>query len=177
MTKLISGFNLTHHSIGSDVALFVPGTNSADFTNPAKMVDFMQYGSSGNPTESVAVSKGIWGAGDYVTGAPGYSYSGDGNQTGVQYWSGVSSVDEINKSGAYMVYPNPTKNKITIQLNKGVKLTSYQLVNAVGKVVINHDFKVSEEKIVLDVSDLVKGFYILILNDESESSMQQVIIE
>ena len=56
--------------------------NTGNFGVQSFMEDFVQWGGSGQGRESVAVSKGIWPAGDFVpTPADGHSleYDGDGN--------------------------------------------------------------------------------------------------
>jgi len=56
--------------------------NTGNFALQSFMEDFVQWGSGGNSRESVAVGKGIWTQGDFVTGvAQGSSieYDGDGN--------------------------------------------------------------------------------------------------
>ncbi len=68
---------------GSDMALFLP---TGDMNTAAVMVDFTQWGSGGNGSESVAVAKGIWTAGDFMTLGLDYSYTGIGAQNGVSYW-------------------------------------------------------------------------------------------
>ena len=50
------------------------------------MNDFVQWGSGGHGREFVAVSKGIWGFGDFVSGPSPYRYIGDGTQEGVGFW-------------------------------------------------------------------------------------------
>ncbi len=58
-----------------------------DFPDPNDMVDFTQYGAGGLGREFVAVSKGIWGAGDFVAGTGPFTYTGDGSQNGVSFWA------------------------------------------------------------------------------------------
>ncbi|MEM9050732.1 MAG: FG-GAP-like repeat-containing protein [Bacteroidota bacterium] len=74
-----SGFS----SSGADMSLFLP---MGSISSASTMVDFMQYGSSGNGSESVAVTKGIWGSGDFVPLGFDYFYTGSGFQDGVTYW-------------------------------------------------------------------------------------------
>jgi len=49
--------------------------------------------SPGNGRESVAVAKGIWGTGDFVDAAGPYSYVGNGTDTGVAFWTGITALD------------------------------------------------------------------------------------
>ncbi len=81
-TVVMNGVNLNNTT--SDVALYLP---SGLFTDPAAMVDFMQYG--GGPflgRELTAQSAGIWTVGDYVMGNEPYTYIGNGSQNGVAFW-------------------------------------------------------------------------------------------
>ncbi|MEO0403651.1 MAG: hypothetical protein AAF193_02145, partial [Bacteroidota bacterium] len=71
---------------GADLGLYVPSPN---FNNPDDMVDFTQWGSGGNGRESVAVAKGIWSTGDFVTGLAPYNYIGNGLENGVTFWQGI----------------------------------------------------------------------------------------
>lgn len=76
----LSGKNL--NNTASDLGLYT--TNASGFTSPSDMEDFVQWGNGGLTRESVAVSKGIWTAGDFVaTVAQGNSieYDGEGNSS------------------------------------------------------------------------------------------------
>ncbi|MCZ6681194.1 MAG: T9SS type A sorting domain-containing protein [Candidatus Poribacteria bacterium] len=73
---VLSGFAL--NDAGADLGLY----DSRNFTSPAAMQSFVQWGSGGNGRESVAVQKGIWAAGEFVPAvAAGNSieYSGVGS--------------------------------------------------------------------------------------------------
>jgi len=78
---ILSGWALT--DAASDLGIFL-GTGA--FSDAAAMVDFTQWGSAGNGRESVAVTKGIWTAGDFISGNAPYAYTGDGLQNGLSYW-------------------------------------------------------------------------------------------
>ncbi|MFN2430694.1 MAG: CRTAC1 family protein, partial [Cryomorphaceae bacterium] len=74
-----SGFTIA----GADMALFLPtgDTNIAD-----NLVDFTQWGTAGNGSESVAIDKGIWSNNDFIPLGLAYAYIGDGDQNGVTFW-------------------------------------------------------------------------------------------
>ncbi len=59
------------HNVEGAVALYA---NPIDFTNPAFLVDFLEYGAGGQLREPVAVAAGMWTAGDFV---PNPSFPGD----------------------------------------------------------------------------------------------------
>ena len=77
----ISGWPIT--SSNSDFGLYLP---TGLFSAPSAMVDFTQWGSGGNGRESVAEAKGIWSAGDHLTGNAPYTYSGNGTENGLNFW-------------------------------------------------------------------------------------------
>ena len=74
-----SGFNATQ----SDLGLYLP---TGGFSDPAAMIDFMQYGAGGQGRENVAQQNGLWQAGTFLTGTGPWSYTGDGTQNTIQYW-------------------------------------------------------------------------------------------
>jgi hypothetical protein len=74
---VLSGFAL--NDAAADVALY---KNNADFSLASNMEFFTQWGSGGNGRESVAVTKGVWSAGDFIptvsTSGSTIEYSGLG---------------------------------------------------------------------------------------------------
>ena len=97
-TNLAAGASvtLTGHTIdaganGADFGFFIP---SPTFSNPAHMLDFVQFGSAGNGRESVAVTKGIWVAGDFLATQSKYYFNGSGGQFGILNWR-QSMCDDI----------------------------------------------------------------------------------
>jgi len=83
-TVELTGFSLT--DAAADLGLYLP---TGAFTNIAAMVDFTQWGSGGNGRESVAVTKGIWSAGDFIEDHPEFCYTGNGTtENGVTFWDG-----------------------------------------------------------------------------------------
>ena len=72
----------------ADLGLYLP---TGAFTDAANMVDFTQWGSGGNGRESVAVTKGIWTAGTFISPNenPEFCYGdGDGVENGAINWKG-----------------------------------------------------------------------------------------
>ena len=55
-------------------------------------------GGGGLGRESVAVTKGIWGMGDFLDGPAPYDYIGDGTQNGVKFWTSTPAVKATQKS-------------------------------------------------------------------------------
>jgi len=76
-TLVLDGFSIDN---AADLALYAP---TGAFSDADAMLDFTQWGSSGNGRESVAVTKGIWNIGDFRMDTPEYCYIGDGMENGV----------------------------------------------------------------------------------------------
>ena len=75
----LSGISLDDSS--ADLGLYTIG----DFASSSAMEDYVQWGSSGQARESVAVGKDIWTAGDFVStvdSGNSIEYDGDGNSSG-----------------------------------------------------------------------------------------------
>lgn len=166
-------------AVGADLALYAPGTT--DFNNTSNLLDFVQWKSGGHGRESVAISKGIWTAGDFVCGNPSYTYTGSvGNLgNGVNYWNGVNcttSIDEVNGNEKLIIHPNPAKDVLNVAIASNVTVLSYRLVNILGEVVIESNQNYSNEKLLLDVSNFPKGQYILVVNTSLEVITKKVLI-
>jgi len=77
-------------TVASDVGLYLPGTNGGAFGSATNMVDFMQYGAGGQGREGVAVTAGIWTAGQFLDTSTGpWMYTGNGTQNGMMFWTTV----------------------------------------------------------------------------------------
>ncbi len=68
---------------GDDFSLFLPGGN---VNSSADILDYVQWGDAGNTNENLAVSAGIWGAGDFVFDTPPYDFLGGAGDHGVEFW-------------------------------------------------------------------------------------------
>jgi len=91
---VLDGFSIDE--LGADLGLYAPTGN---FSDTLAMLDFTQWKSAGNGRESVAVQKGIWGAGDFRMDLPTYCYTGNGtDENGVNFWDGNESPIAANDS-------------------------------------------------------------------------------
>lgn len=81
---VVTGKNLSNSS--SDLGLY--NSNSSGFTGASEMEDFVQWGSGGGLRENVAVTKGLWTAGEFVAAvASGHSIEYDGTGNGASAWN------------------------------------------------------------------------------------------
>jgi hypothetical protein len=101
----------------------------------------------------------------------------DGKQS---YSSTVSVNFTATGAGGFSFYPNPAKNSITVLLEDiNGNTASLQLLNADGKTVKTMALSKqnSNSNIVLDVANLNKGVYILLLRDRETVKTSKVVIE
>ncbi len=146
----LSGKSL--NNTAADLALY----NSSVFTSTTAMQDYVEWGRGGQGRESVAVSKGIWTAGDFVpTVAAGHSieYDGDGNSSSdwfdqpnptIGSENGIlTSVEEQpfipTKFHLEQNFPNPfnptTVMPYTIPQGSGVLPVKLEIFNVLGQKV------------------------------------------
>jgi hypothetical protein len=70
-----------------DMGLYLP---SGSFSMASSMVDFVEWGASGQGRENVAIAAGLWSANTFLTGVGPFEYIGNGTASGVTQWSEVS---------------------------------------------------------------------------------------
>jgi hypothetical protein len=134
---------------GIDMALYSP---FPDLNNPEDMLDFMQFGSGGNGRESVAVAKGIWGAGDFVSGLSPFNYIGDGDQNGVAFWEGASPPCSLNLLTTGV---QSACDPLTNTYNQALLFT-FEEAPAGGQLTVNgQNFDFSTSPAIVNLLDLV----------------------
>lgn len=126
---VITGFGFD--DLNADVGLY----NSSNFSNPDAMIDFVQYGTSGNGRESVAVAKGIWSAGSTVprVAASGNSMSYDGSGNAISDWTEFTTssygLDNTNLTSSVFT----SVSNISLPNNTGTSPVTYYLYATLGK--------------------------------------------
>ena len=76
-----------------------------------------------------------------------------------------------------IVFPNPFKDKLTIDFNNSGKLiVGYQIINELGLVVLNDSRPLNNNRINITSNNLPKGIYLLKLIDEDLKTFTQKII-
>ncbi|MBI1185385.1 T9SS type A sorting domain-containing protein [bacterium] len=88
-----------------------------------------------------------------------------------------SATEDI--SNDVKIYPNPVTNgKLTLKFGSNTSVHDYQIFDLSGKMLINQHIETSAESLVIDVSKLEKGVYLLSVNSQSGAILrQQVVIE
>jgi len=168
---MISGFTL--NSTASDLGLYI---NNNNFADPNTMIDFLQWGSSGNGRESVAVSKGIWGTGDFINTQGPYFYNGNGTQTGISFWSNATlAVTDFTFSKQVSVYPNPVDNILNIKNGSDEVVSQAEIFDILGKrIYTNAGNKINN---ALNLSNLSSGIYYLRLTSNKGTISSKKIVK
>ena len=89
---------------------------------------------------------------DYGVTFTTYTHYLDSNYTGI-----VNRNDQFN----IRVYPNPVSTHLNIELPKDNGYNHLQILNLFGQVSLQQEIKPGSKKVLVDVSKLVKGFYVL----------------
>jgi hypothetical protein len=118
---------------GTDLALY---TTNPVYTDPADLLDFVQWFSSGNAREPVAVAKGIWTAGDFISGLAPFTFTGGGADYGVSFWQVTIPPCTITAINVLEQGPcNPATNNFT----QAVEI-QYVTPPPVGQIQVNSQF-------------------------------------
>lgn len=164
-----TGFSLNNNA--SDLGLY----NSSAFSSTTAMEDFVQWGAGGQGRESVAVSKGIWSAGDYLSSSSAIAYQGDGTENGIDSWTTLS-LDVFLSASQILLYPNPTQSFIKLENHSNQSLTSIEIFNTLGQKVGDFNNLALVDETQFDVSSLSSGIYLFKMFGDSENFVTQKII-
>lgn len=82
------------------------------------------------------------------------------------------SIPKNTIQSAFKVFPNPTSSTIHLTYEKNIQIETLQLIDVTGKVVKNFNTFNQE----LDVSDLEKGYYILLVKTKEGLFNEKILI-
>lgn len=114
---------------------------------------------------------------DYLQ-IPGGNVTIDNNATGCSSESEVNAacgtgLFDQNNQPLFSLCPNPASKKVSIQLREGVRLQSVIIYNLLGKEVLT----ASTNSMIIDVSMLKQGVYMLKLSTDQGQSVSKLIVE
>ena len=161
---------------GASIGIWYPGTFPGTPT-ASDIIDFVQYGAGGHDYESVAVSAGLWTAGDYISGVPPYLRTTDDH--GLTEWQTASGIGNIELENQVEIFPNPFADIINISVSSFfTRGNSYELeiYGIDGKVVRRYE-ELSESDFILGEADLKAGVYFMHLTNEAGDSVIKKLIK
>ena len=90
----------------------------------------------------------------------------------------VTGIDNPALSAKLSAYPNPTENKITVELGleKSAKV-GIKLTDATGRIVFNENISTNglNFKHDIDMKDHASGVYMLLLNVEGKTAVKRIV--
>lgn len=149
----------------ADLGLYLP---TGAFSDPSAMVDFMQYGASGQGRETEAAAAGLWVAGEFVSTANTMVWLGDCNNHTSSAWFTSTGVEDLDQK-FMSVYPNPVDDHLNIDLNiPNSRLETLSVTDVAGKVMYATSFsKNDDSSIRMNISDWAGGMYFVQLRHDN----------
>lgn len=90
-------------------------------------------------------------------------------------------ISENTIENSISIYPNPTTNQITMEFELAeTKNVSIDIKNVLGqtvKIISNSEFRKGNNKIEIELSDLINGVYFVQLESENKRSNKKFIKE
>lgn len=108
-----------------------------------------------------------------LTATSGTSTSSVDKVVTIENCTGISNNTEVVAS--LNVFPNPTKNKITVEV-ANVDAYTLTLVDVLGKVVLSQSAN-SAQNVTLDLSNQAKGVYFLNVESNGAKTTKKIILE
>lgn len=93
-------------------------------------------------------------------------------------YAGSLSVDNLDMTSGFSVYPNPANDIVNLQINQDGKY-AVKIYDITGKEVLAKapEFLTSSSTLPLNVSSLSQGMYIISIEGESQSFSEKLIIQ
>ncbi len=174
-TAKLSGWPLTDNA--ADLGLY---RASGAFSDTASMLDFLQWGGAGIGRESVAASKGIWTAGDFITGLAPYSFTGNGSSFGLSFWSVTTGLFADLTNTGIRAYPTPAVSFVRIVMDNTLINSGdirAKLVDIRGREVRRID-RITEPEFLLERGHLNDGTYFLqVIQHNQTIAIQKIIFQ
>lgn len=167
---VVSSANLV--DAGGELGLYI---DTFDFSNSSNIVDYVQWISSGNTRENVAVGASIWGAGTTIpnTVSPPYQYNGNGStDNGFSFWGSTLSSEGFSQA-LFSMYPNPAQTELNLDLSANVGNAKIKVYSTLGKEIFNTE--VSSNRSVVNVSNWLPGIYLVRLSSLEKTHVKRFI--
>jgi hypothetical protein len=148
--------------------------NSSNFASSVSMQDYVQWGSAGHEREVVAVNKGIWTAGTFVSATPPLEYTGNGAQNGAQFWDSVLGIGEFDNGKNFKIVQNPAEDMLELEFSPNVENVQIKLFSILGQLVLTKNSN-TESTMSIDVSGLSKGMYLVTLKSNNATQTTRFI--
>ena len=82
-----------------------------------------------------------------------------------------------NISFVKKVYPNPTDNEFIVELKDNSKVEKVEFVDFSGKVIKPNKVVKTQNRLYINVSNIIEGIYLLNITTDKEINKVKVVIE
>ena len=86
------------------------------------------------------------------------------------------STDEFAMDSNIAIYPNPAKETVYIKNKSNTNIDKITIYNVLGKQVFQTILKTINKQNVIDVSNYVKGIYLIKLESEFGSTTKKLLV-
>ena len=87
-----------------------------------------------------------------------------------------TALDEFSRASQMAIFPNPTSNLLTIQMNNHLNILSVKLLDINGRTILTESGLKAQE-ITLDLSLQTKGTYFIQLETEQELFRSIIVVQ
>ncbi len=167
--------------MAASVGLWFPGTNSMN-ASEQNIVDFVQYGSTGQDFEVTAIAAALWAADLAAPGPLPIERTDAANGTGNGTWqsNAVVSINSFDLDKSITIAPNPIQGTMNFTIGDNalsqIESFSYQLIDISGKVITKATALRSKE-VSVDAADLPVGVYILNITTKNGAVLNRRIMK
>ncbi len=88
-----------------------------------------------------------------------------------------TSLVNLNEGIAFSIYPNPTTNFLTLDLESVQKNVKYSIFDLSGKLILNEEFFNSTDLISISVEGFAKGVYFLMISSDDFYTHTKIVIQ
>lgn len=141
----------------------------------------IQWYRDGEPIEGAnQMSYTITGEGEYyVVAAPEFCPDSSSSNETLPIIVTLNQDCELSVDNPKMeevsLFPNPVQANLSVSFGGITGISSYRVLDATGKVILNNTFSSGENSTTIDVSSLSAGFYFLQLQGENKSTVKRFI--
>ncbi len=86
-----------------------------------------------------------------------------------------ANTEDLLTGGWLAVFPNPTTDKLQVYLGQAHQVTKVYVLNTLGKSVFQHSVVSREESVVIEMTSLAAGTYVVVIEGASQQKRYKII--
>jgi hypothetical protein len=141
------------------------------------MIDFVQWGATGQAYEAEAISVGKWPANAYVNATLPIARDNDYTSWGVGSWASSMNVDENLLNTLVEIGPVPFTDEVTVTFEQGHDVNEVLLFNMLGELIYHKQIMQSSMIVTIATNELQNGVYLMELRRSGRQSMVKRLVK